>query len=226
MKLDLRPHRLALTLGIASLFLFLSEAKGQARGFLVFTNFVVFDTIDVGKSLDTTLGICVLQGDPRKPCPSSITLSNPNAFSVSKDSCTAYECGYPYSESRFVITFHPDDTGFLISKIEFRGVYDGREQYASGSLIGWGSGTPKQRTVPSKKNETVTCFPNPAHDYITLQSDREQYVRVFNEHGAFVWNGELSRQHPLNVRVWSSGIYTLYWVEDGIERIIRVAVLH
>ena len=82
--------------------------------------------------------------------------------------------------------------------------------------ISWLYAIPRKSSIVSVEDHHLTVYPNPAHDYFQINTERAIAFELYNQFGQLVMSGVADKNSPVNIEALSAGMYLLQLKDQNL----------
>ncbi len=119
----------------------------------------------------------------------------------------------PSPDSSFSVEFMTNSGGIGVPLMS----YSYLPKDTSISDITWLYAVPRKSNILSVNDESAKVYPNPATDFIYIQSETAESFNVYNQMGSLILSDKIQNDLPVNVESLSSGMYFIQLKNNNNE---------
>ncbi len=118
----------------------------------------------------------------------------------------------PAPDSTYNVVFMTNSGGIGVPLMS----YSYLPKDTSVTKISWLYAFPRKSSIVSLEESAITVYPNPAHDYFQINTDRAVAFELYNQFGQLVLSGVADKNNPVNVETLSAGMYLLQLKDQNL----------
>lgn len=111
----------------------------------------------------------------------------------------------PAPDSSYHVEFMTNNAGIGVPLMS----YSYMPKDTSITDITWLYAIPRKSSIVSVEDNHLTVYPNPAHDYFQINTERVIAFELYNQFGQLVLSGVADKNSPVNIELLNAGMYLL-----------------